>query len=111
MLQRVRQLRDVGRKPSADDYAFARAHLPNGPLWRLFEAQHPRDIVHAVATARWLAGRGHTDADLLAAALLHDIGKGSQRPVDRVAFVATSGFGAASRAASASSKFELRRAL
>jgi hypothetical protein len=64
-----------------------------------------------VATARWLSDRGHSDPGLLAAALLHDVGKGPQRPLDRVAFVAASAIGAASRAASATSRFELRRAL
>lgn len=110
MRQRLRQLREATVLPAPADYELARAHLPP-PLFDLFAAQHPRDILHSAATARWLLARGQDDPDLLAAAFLHDIGKGHQRPGDRVAYVVASGLRLAPLAASARSRFELRRAL
>ena len=86
MRQRIRQFRDASRPPSSADLTFADAHLP-AALLALFRAQHPRDIVHSAATARWLIERRHNDSDLLAAALLHDIAKGDQRRADRVLYV------------------------
>ncbi len=86
MWQRVRQFTTAGAKPADGDLSFARERLP-APLFDLFGRQHPRDMVHGVNTARWLVARGHDDPDLLAAALLHDVGKGDLRRLDRVAFV------------------------
>lgn len=86
MHQRIRQFREATRRPTAGDDALGEAYLP-APLLALFRAQHPRDIVHSAATVRWLIERGHTEADLIAAALLHDIAKGDQRRGVRVLYV------------------------
>lgn len=109
--QRVRQFREAGLAPSAEDVAFARRVLGDGQLWRLFARQTPRDIRHAAATARWLNARGHSDRDLLVAALLHDVGKGAQRRWDRVAWVVASVAGVGTVAACATSRLEVRRAM
>ena len=107
---RLRQFREASNLPAEGDYALAESLL-TPELLALFRAQHPRDIVHGAATARWLMSRGQSDPDLLTAALVHDVGKGYQRRRDRVAWVATSGL-ALSRVVSAEgSRFELRRAL
>jgi DNA-binding transcriptional LysR family regulator len=107
-MRRVEQFFAAARTPSPADYAEAEAHLPP-PLLSLFREQHPRDIVHASATARWLVERGHEDLDLISAALLHDIGKGEQRRWDRVAHVVLGRAGR--RFAAGQSRFELRTAL
>ncbi len=93
MWQRLRQFREASRSPSPEDDALADAHLSSA-LLALFRAQHPRDIAHSAATARWLIERRHNDPDpdLLAAALLHDIAKGEQRRGDRVAYVLAATF-------------------
>ncbi len=109
MLRRVRQFRDASIPPSPDDLALARQWL-SPPLLALFAEQHPRDIVHATNTARWLLARGHQGSDLIVAALLHDVGKGQQRRRDRVAVVAAEWVGLGRRLASPSSRIEMRRA-
>jgi putative nucleotidyltransferase with HDIG domain len=110
VIHRVRQLLRASVEPCAGDFELARSRLAPA-LVRLFEAQHPRDIVHAADTARWLLHRGHDDADLIAAALLHDVGKGEQRRGDRAAFVLADWAGVSRLAADGRSRFELRRAL
>lgn len=109
MLRRVRQFRDASIPPSADDYALARRWLAP-TLLALFKAQHPRDVVHAANTARWLLSRGHPDPELVAAALLHDVGKGEQRRRDRVAAVVAGWARLGRHLASPASRFEMRRA-
>lgn len=108
--ERLRQFREASRLPETADYAVAEAHLPP-ELLDLFRAQHPRDIVHSADTARWLIARGHTEPDLLMAALLHDIGKGQQRRFDRVAHVLVGVIRADGIAGASGSRFEMRRAL
>jgi putative nucleotidyltransferase with HDIG domain len=108
--QRLRQFAEASREPSSEDAALA-AEILSAPLFALWEAQHPRDRVHSAATARWLIERGHEERDLLAAALLHDIGKGPQRRRDRVGWVALGWIRAAGRVANVESRFEFRRAL
>jgi putative nucleotidyltransferase with HDIG domain len=110
MLRRISQFRNAGAKPSESDIGFARVHLSEA-LFELFRTQHPRDVVHSVETARWLLARGHHQPDLIAAALLHDIGKGEQRRVDRVAFVLAGRLRLAGRAGDRGSRFEMRRAV
>jgi putative nucleotidyltransferase with HDIG domain len=110
MRQRVRQFFAASRKPTEADLTEARQHL-SSELLTLFLAQHPRDIVHAVETARYLLARGYSDADVLAAALLHDIGKGQQRRWDRVAYVVAGWVRLDAAVASSSSRLELRRAM
>jgi hypothetical protein len=58
------------------DYAFVRGLL-NDSLAALFFEMERRDQRHAIAVARRLVAAGETDRDLLAAALLHDCGKGA----------------------------------
>ncbi|MBM4415833.1 MAG: HD domain-containing protein [Chloroflexi bacterium] len=53
----------------------------------LFTAMDARDRRHSVDMVQWLRARGPCSDDLLAAALLHDVGKGSLRDWERVAFV------------------------
>ena len=107
---RIRQFAEAGRRPTSSDHALCRGYL-DGPLLDLFLAQHPRDIVHGVATARWLLVRGHDDVILLQAALLHDIGKGDQRRLDRVAHVAATRLRLGAVAPQHESRLRIRRAL
>ncbi len=109
MWHRARQFVDAERQPTESDLQLARETL-TPELLRLFLAQHPRDIVHAAGTARWLLERGHADPDLVLAALLHDVAKGHQRRADRVAYVVAAAVNAERGLASAQSRFELRRA-
>lgn len=110
MRERLRQFREAGQLPREADYAIARAHLPT-PLFALFAAQSPRDIVHSAGTARWLIERGHDDTDLITAALLHDIGKGAQRRSDRVAYVVAGQLRVARILAKPGSRLEVKRAI
>jgi putative nucleotidyltransferase with HDIG domain len=110
MRDRIRQFREANRPPAAEDFALARQFLED-TLLRMFEAQHPRDIRHGAATARWLLDRGHDDHGLILAALLHDIGKGEQRPMDRVIYVLASASWTAGLLARTDSKVTLRRAV
>lgn len=108
--QRLRQFAAAGQAPGAKEEALARKYLAP-PFLALFLAQHPRDVFHAAATARWLLGRGHDDPLLIQAALLHDIGKGDQRRLDRVAHVAVTTLGVGQLAAHGGSRLRVRRAL
>lgn len=110
MRQRIRQFIEAGREPSDGDLAFARRYLTQ-ELYALFIAQHPRDVVHGAATARWLLERGHDDAALVTAGFVHDIGKGLQRRMDRALYVVLTRADAIRWAADGGSRFELRRAM
>ena len=57
------------------------------PERRLFEAMNRRDQQHCLEVYRRLRAKGHDDADLLTAALLHDVGKGRIALWHRVAYV------------------------
>jgi HD domain len=107
---RFRQFRHAGGHPVEGDFALARQFLTQ-PLMELFEGQHPRDIVHSADTARWLLERGHDDPDLVAAGLLHDIGKGEQRRFDRTVYVLASHARVVRRLGATGSRFEVRRAV
>jgi hypothetical protein len=73
---RVRQFRDhLVARVSADERAAARAALPSG-AGPLFDAMPVADQRHALDVWGRLRAAGQTDPDLLAAALLHDAGKG-----------------------------------
>lgn len=109
MFQRARQFFTAGATPGEAEFALGRRWLPE-PLYELFAAQHPRDVVHSARTALWLLERGHDDPDLVIAALLHDIGKGRQRRADRVAWVLAETT-RLTRMAAARSRFEVRRAM
>ncbi len=86
-LYRVRQfVRGFRPALAADDIALVKSTLTE-PQRALFMAMEPRDRRHSVDVARWLLARTPPSADLLVAALLHDVGKGGLRVCDRVAFV------------------------
>lgn len=110
MRHRIRQFAHAGRRPSPDDLALARAWLAL-PLLDLFLAQHPRDVVHGASTARLLLEGGHGAPDLVVAGFVHDVGKGSQRRLDRVAYVLAAWAGLERRLAADHSRFALRRAV
>jgi len=55
--------------------ARARRLLPDA-AWPLFETMPTADRRHALDVTRRLVAAGHTDPDLLAAAMLHDAAKG-----------------------------------
>ncbi|MBN1535855.1 MAG: HD domain-containing protein [Anaerolineales bacterium] len=60
--------------PSADDMELVRSILPS-EQWQLFKKMSPAEQVHCIKTARCLIKKEHRQPDLLAAALLHDVGK------------------------------------
>jgi hypothetical protein len=62
-----------------EDRAALEAILPAGGAKRLFAAMSGSDQHHSLMVYRALRARGCTDAEMLAAALLHDSGKGSGR--------------------------------
>jgi hypothetical protein len=73
---RVRQFRDhLCARVSAEERAAAHAVLPPRAL-DVFDAMPVADQRHALDVVDRLRASGQTDADLLAAALLHDAGKG-----------------------------------
>jgi hypothetical protein len=75
-VHRVEQfLAHVRARTTADEEAGARRLLPDS-AWPLFAAMPVADRRHALDVMRRLADAGHDDADLLAAALLHDAAKG-----------------------------------
>ena len=87
--ERIRQFREASLQPSAQDLQLVHEILSE-PTLSLFLEQHPRDQRHGARTAQWLITNGQKNPELLAAALLHDIGKGKQRPRDRVVHVLAS---------------------
>jgi hypothetical protein len=69
-----------------DERAEVAAHL-TGAERRLFHSMDLRDQRHALDVFRALKSGGQRDPSLLAAALLHDVGKGPIKLWQRVAFV------------------------
>lgn len=53
----------------------------------LFTAMQARDRRHSMNVAHWLRRHTEPSRDLLAAALLHDVGKGNVYASDRIAYV------------------------
>ena len=72
---RVRQfkLAFVGPWPPIPDVSLSPHLTPS--LITLFRRMSPSEQAHSFAVLQRLQGQGHTDADLLTAALLHDVGK------------------------------------
>lgn len=60
--------------PSVRDMELARSILST-ELMHLFELMQPEEQIHCIKTAYILIEKEHVDEDLLAAALLHDVGK------------------------------------
>lgn len=56
------------------DFAYAARSL-DADLLRLFQRMPRAEQHHGIAICRALEAQGHTDSDLLVAALLHDVGK------------------------------------
>lgn len=87
---RVRQFRQAVRAAAPggeeEDRAVVTAYLTEAQQ-SLFFTMTRRDRRHSVQTCRLLLEQGHRDPDLLAAALLHDVGKGPIRLWHRVAYV------------------------
>jgi hypothetical protein len=63
---------------SADDHAEVARWLPASAI-ALFQEMSVADQQHSLRVCRGLQARGSEERDLLAAALLHDVGKGQRR--------------------------------
>ncbi len=77
-LGQVRQHLGFVRPLSAEDHAEVRCWLPATAL-SLFATMSNADQQHSLRVCRGLQARGCTERDLLAAALLHDVGKAEGR--------------------------------
>ncbi len=91
LLYRARQLRrTLAPGVTADDRREAESAL-GGDLYPLFAAMQSADQRHCLDVYDKLRAEGEDDADLLAAALIHDAGKGGRsariRTWHRVAYV------------------------
>ncbi len=67
-------LRALGAWFSPVDDALAREHL-TPPLYALYRTMRRSERQHSLRVLRDLRDQGYSDPDLLAAALLHDVGK------------------------------------
>jgi hypothetical protein len=86
---RIQQFFQIMRaRPDQDAWARASVIL-NPPLRELFLRMAPSDQAHGLRVFSALELEGKSDPDLLAAALLHDVGKSVHRPsvLDRVIVV------------------------
>ena len=63
---------------SDEEHSEVARWLPSSAI-PLFETMSPADQQHALRVCRGLQERGYTEKDLLAAALLHDVGKADGR--------------------------------
>ena len=77
-LRQVRQQLGFVAPLSAGDYAEVMCHLPACAL-PLFRTMSPADQQHSLRVCHGLLARGCRDEDMLAAALLHDVGKAEGR--------------------------------
>lgn len=86
---RLRQFWEALRARPDPQGLEAAQRLLSPPLWALFQRMPPNEQAHALRVFQRLRQSGHTDRDLLTAALLHDVGKALQRPRlwERVAVV------------------------
>ncbi len=81
LLYRLGQVRQqLGFVPplSAQEYAEVERRLPPDAC-ALFQSMSPADQLHSLRVCQGLQARSCTDGDMLAAALLHDVGKGQGR--------------------------------
>jgi hypothetical protein len=77
-LRQVRQQLGFVTPLWAEDHAEVARWLPSTAI-PLFETMSPADQQHSLRVCRGLQARGCVEKDLLAAALLHDVGKGQGR--------------------------------
>lgn len=77
-LGQVRQQLGFVARLSADEYAEVSQLLPTAAL-ALFKTMSPADQRHSLRVYRGLQAHGCRDGDMLAAALLHDVGKAQGR--------------------------------
>jgi hypothetical protein len=77
-LRQVRQQLGYAAPLSADDHAEVARWLPTSAV-ALFQEMSAADQQHSLRVCRGLLARGCEERDLLAAALLHDVGKGRGR--------------------------------
>jgi putative nucleotidyltransferase with HDIG domain len=78
-IYRIRQfVRAAGAWVQPRDLEEVRPYLPP-PALSLFEAMPRYDRRHGINVLRTLRSWGHSDPDLMAAALLHDVGKTADR--------------------------------
>jgi hypothetical protein len=74
-MYRARQFwRALTAAPDAESLRRARSIL-SPELWVLFSSLRPSEQAHSLSVFRQLIEENETDADLLTAALLHDVGK------------------------------------
>jgi hypothetical protein len=86
-------LRAAFARPAAAESTLVEQHLPP-PLRPAFARLSRAEQAHAIATLRTLLRQGETDADLRAAALVHDLGKSRAplRLLERVLIVLAQSF-------------------
>ena len=92
---RARQFRRTLAPGITDDDLREAQSALGGDLYALFAAMQPADQRHCLDVHRRLCAEGEDDPDVLAAALMHDAGKGGEaarriRMWHRVAFVVLS---------------------
>jgi hypothetical protein len=78
-LRQVRQQLGFVAPLSEEDYQQVARVLPSSAALTLFRSMAPADQQHALRVCRGLQARGCADGDMLAAALLHDVGKAQNR--------------------------------
>ncbi|HEY6409525.1 MAG TPA: hypothetical protein VIY29_18860, partial [Ktedonobacteraceae bacterium] len=78
-LRQVRQQLGFAAPLSEADHQEVAGILPSSAAQALFRTMSPADQQHSQRVCRGLQARGCTDKDMLAAALLHDIGKAQSR--------------------------------
>lgn len=76
-LYRIGQLRRALNPQVSDSERSAARNALGNRLYPLFASMQPADQRHCLDVFEQLLTVGHTDDDLLAAALLHDCGKGA----------------------------------
>ena len=78
-LGQVRQQLGFVAPLSEEDHKEVARLIPSTAAQSLFRTMSPADQQHALRVCRGLQARGCTDNDMLAASLLHDVGKANGR--------------------------------